>query len=146
MSVGRQAGYAPGRMNPFAGSWAANLEKSRRHANHQFAGATMTFDVKDECVSMAYSGVNAAGREESSSLDFYPDGTEHAVSPQAPGVVMVSNWAGTHRLETEARKGDAVLGRGSYEVSADGRVLTATLQGVDASGAAFEQVIVFDRQ
>ncbi len=133
-------------MNPFTGSWAANLEKSRRHANHQFASATMTFDVTDEAVSMAYTGVNAAGKEESSTIAFYPDGKEHPVSPQAPGVMMVSSWAGTHRLDTEARKGDATLGRGSYEVSSDGRVLTATLSGIDASGAAFEQVIVFDRQ
>lgn len=132
-------------MYPLTGSWAANLEKSRRHLNHQFASATMTFDVTDEAVSMAYSGVNAAGKEESSALEFYPDGKEHPVSPQAPGVMMICNWAGTHRLDTEARKGDSILGRGSYEVSADGGVLTATLSGIDASGAAFEQVIVFDR-
>lgn len=133
-------------MNPFTGSWTANLDKSQRHANHQFASATMTFDVTDESVSMAYGGVNAAGKVESSALVFYPDGLEHPVSPQAPGVMMVCNWEGTHRLNTEARKGDAVLGRGSYEVSSDGRILTATMSGVDASGAAFEQVIVFDRQ
>jgi len=133
-------------MNPFTGPWTANLEKSRRHANHQFASATMTFDVADEMVSMTYTGVNAAGKEESSALVFYPDGKEHPVSPQATGVMMLCNWAGTHRLDTEARKGDAILGRGSYEVSSDGRALTATLSGIDASGAAFEQVIVFDRQ
>ena len=133
-------------MNPLAGTWNANLEKSRRHANHQFASATMTFEVTPAQVAMSYSGVNAAGKQESSALMFYPDGKEHEISPQAPGVMMICNWAGTHRLETEARKGDTVLGRGSYEVSADGQVLTATVSGVDASGAAFEQVIVFDRQ
>ena len=133
-------------MNPFTGSWAANLEKSRRHENHQFASATMTFEVTDDAVSMAYTGVNAAGKVESSALVFHPDGKEHPISPQAPGVMMVSTWEGTHRLNTEARKGDAVLGRGSYEVSADHEVLTATMAGIDASGAAFEQVIVFERQ
>jgi|SRR5688572_7756655 len=133
-------------MNPFTGSWTANLEKSRRHANHQFASATMAFDVTPEIVSMTYSGVNAAGKQESSALEFHPDGKEHPVSPQAPDVMMVCNWAGTHRLDTEARKGDAILGRGSYEVSSNGLVLTATVYGTDASGKEFEQVIVFDRQ
>jgi hypothetical protein len=90
--------------------------------------------------------MNPSGKEQSSALVFYPDGKEHPVSPQAPGVMMVSTWEGTHRLNTEARKGDTVLGRGSYEVSADGCVLTATLSGIDASGKEFEQVIVFDRQ
>ncbi len=106
----------------------------------------MTFDVTETAVAMKYSGVNAGGNEESSALDFYPDGKEHPVSPQAPGVMMVCHWEGAHRLNTEARNGDVVLGRGSYEVSADGRVLTAALSGVDASGTAFEQVIVFDRR
>ena len=133
-------------MNPLTGSWAANLEKSRRHDNHQFASATMTFDVTDDVVSMSYSGVNAAGKWESSALEFHPDGAEHPVSPQAPGVMMVCNWAGTHRLDTEARKDGTVLGRGSYEVSGDGQVMTATMAGIDASGTAFEQVIVFERQ
>jgi hypothetical protein len=32
-------------MNPFLGTWVANLEKSRRHANHQFQSATLTFEV-----------------------------------------------------------------------------------------------------
>ena len=133
-------------MNPLVGSWNANLEKSQRHAYHQFASATMTFEGTSELVSMSYSGVNAAGKQESSSMTFHPDGKEHELSPHAPGVMVVSNWAGPHRLETEARKGDTILGRGSYEVSADGRVLTATVSGVDAGGAAFEQVIVFDRK
>jgi hypothetical protein len=31
-------------------------------------------------------------------------------------------------------------------VSPDGKTLTAKLKGIDASGAEFEQVIVFDRE
>jgi hypothetical protein len=38
--------------------------------------------------------------------------------------VVLSQWVGTHRIDTQASKGDRVLGRGSYEVSSDGSVLT----------------------
>jgi hypothetical protein len=38
------------------------------------------------------------------------------------------------------------VGLAKYEVSADGKTLTATVKGVDASGRDFEQVIIFDRQ
>jgi hypothetical protein len=132
-------------MDPFTGQWTANLSKSRRHANHQFASATMNFEVRGNVVSLAYAGVNAAGKQESSRMVLHADGLEHPLS-EVPGVVVLSQWVGTHRIDTQASKGDRVLGRGSYEVSSDGSVLTATMSGIDASGASFEQVIVFDRQ
>ena len=39
-----------------------------------------------------------------------------------------------------------MIGRATYEVSEDNRMLTATVSGVDASGKVFDQVIVFDRE
>ena len=60
--------------------------------------------------------------------------------------MVVSQWVSTHRIDTQARKGDNVLGQGTYKVSSDGSLLTATVSGIDASGTSFEQVIVFDRQ
>jgi hypothetical protein len=43
------------------------------------------------------------------------------------------------------KKDGAVVGYGTYAVSDDGQVMTATVRGIDAQGAPFEQVIVFDR-
>jgi hypothetical protein len=60
--------------------------------------------------------------------------------------MILSAWVGTHRIDTQARKDGNLLGRGSYEVSGDATVLTATVSGVDGSGSSFEQVIVFDRR
>jgi hypothetical protein len=105
----------------------------------------MNFEVTGETVSLSYAGINAAGKQESSRIVLHADGLEHPLS-EAPGVVVLSQWLGTHRIETQARKDGNVLGRGSYEVSSDGRVLTATVSGIDASGTSFEQVVVFDRQ
>lgn len=132
-------------MNPFTGTWIANIEKSRRHANHQFQSATLTFDVSGDRVTLMHAGVNMAGKHETGTTVLQADGQEHAASPQAPGVMVVTRWVGAHTLETEARKDRRVLGGGSYAVSVDGKTLTATVAGVDAAGKAFEQVIVFER-
>ena len=132
-------------MNPFSGAWVANIEKSRRHANHQFQSATLSFEVSGDVVSLTHAGVNMAGKQESGTTVLQPDGQAHPVSPQAPGVVVVTKWVGTHVLESEARKDERVVGRGSYAVSEDGQTLTATVAGTDAAGRQFEQVIVFDR-
>jgi len=132
-------------MNPFVGTWIANIEKSRRHANHQFHSATLTFEMVGDAVSMTHAGVNMSGKHESVTMVYTPNGQEHAVSPQAPGVVAVTRWIGTHILESEAKKDGRSLGKGTYAVSEDGRTLTATVAGTDAAGAPFDQVIVFDR-
>ena len=133
-------------MNPFSGTWVANIEKSQRHANHQFKSATLSFELTGDDVSMTHAGINMSGKHESGTTVLHPDGVERPVSPQAPGVVALARWVGTHVLEMEARKDGRVAGKGTYEVSEDGRTLTATVAGTDAAGKAFEQVIVFDRE
>jgi hypothetical protein len=50
-------------MNPFVGTWNASIEKSRRHANHQFQSATLTFAVTGDSVSMTHAGVNMSGQQ-----------------------------------------------------------------------------------
>jgi len=133
-------------MNPFSGTWVANIAKSTRHHNHQFQSATLRFDVSGDEIALTQSGVNMSGKAESSTLKFQADGEERPVSPQAPGIMVVTRWLGTHGLETIGKRGDETIGRGTYEVSADGRTLTAKVYGVDAQGGMFEQEIVFDRE
>jgi len=132
-------------MNPFLGIWVANLEKSRRHANHQFQSATLTFEVSGDAVSLTHAGVNMAGKSESGTTVLHADGIERAVSPQAPGVVAITKWVGTHVLATEARKDGRAVGNATYAVSDDGKSLTTTVAGIDAAGKVFDHVIVFDR-
>ena len=128
-----------------AGTWKANISKSQRHPNHMFQSATLTFEVSDDIVSLTYTGVNMTGNQETGTTKFNPDGKEHPID-QAPGVMTVSKWVGSHILETVARKDGKVIGQSTYELSSDGRTLTAKMKGTDASGAEFEQVIVFDRK
>ena len=131
-------------MSPLVGIWVANIEKSSRHANHQFQSATLTVAITGDVVSLHHAGVNMSGKEESGTTELLADGEAHPVS-QAPGVTVVTKWAGPHSLETTAWKDGQSAGRGLYAVSADGSTLTATVGGTDAAGKAFEQVIVFDR-
>jgi hypothetical protein len=49
---------------------------------------------------------------------------------------MVSaRWRDANVLETVAKKDGKVVGDGTYEVSGDGRTLTATVAGIDGAGA-----------
>jgi hypothetical protein len=131
--------------HPFAGVWNANLEKSQRHENHQFKSAKLQFEVSGDVVMLTYSGINMSGKQEASTRKIQPDGKERPIA-EAPDMVEIAKWVGSNRLEIVAKKDGKVAGQSSYEVSSDGKTLTATVKGMDAKGRPFEQVIVFDRE
>lgn len=131
-------------MHPLAGTWIANIAKSRRHENHRFASATMHFAIAHDEVRLSYEGVNASGKVERSEQVLQADGLPHD-HPLAPGIVVTSSL-GPRGFTSIATKDGATMGRGSYDVSEDGNTMTATVTGIDGSGNAFEQVIVFDRR
>jgi hypothetical protein len=133
------------RTSRLAGTWKANLAKSQRDPNHQFQSLTLHFEVSGDAVSLAYSGVNMSGEEESGAQRMHPDGKQYRVA-EAPGVAVITKWLGPDVLETVAKKDGKVVGQGTYEVSGDGRTLTARIKGIDASGGSFEQVVVLERQ
>jgi hypothetical protein len=128
-----------------SGKWKADIAKSQLHPNHQFKSLSMHFVISEATVRLTFNGVNMSGQEESGSTEFHPDGKDYPVA-QAPDIVQTSRWIGSNSLETVARRDGKVIGEGSYEVSADGKTLTARVKGIDASGSLFEQVIVFDRE
>ena len=130
-------------MHSLIGTWIANIAKSSRHENHRFASATMHFAIGDDEVRLSYEGVNALGKMERSEQVLQADGVPHP-HPLAPGI-DVTSLLGPRGFESIASKDGATLGRGSYDVSDDGSTMTATVTGIDGSGKAFEQVIVFDR-
>ncbi len=129
----------------FAGKWIANLSKSQQHENHRFKSAEIRFEISEEVVRIIYTGVNMSGKDESGTSEVRPDGKEYPVK-EAPGFVQTAQWQGSHILKLSAKKDGNVVGESRYEVSADGKSLTATVKSVDASGRPFDQVIVFDRQ
>jgi hypothetical protein len=129
----------------YVGKWKANLSKSQRDPNHQFQSLALRCEISDDALWLSFTGINMSGKEESVMLKLHPDGKERPVA-EAPGIVEVSRWVGSHTLESVAKKDGKVIGESRYEVSSDGKTLTSKVKGTDAKGRQFEQVIVFDRE
>lgn len=129
----------------FAGTWKANVAKSQRDPNHQFESLRLRFEFLEDVVLLTYTGVNAAGKEEGGTRKLYPDGKDHAVAG-ADGFVEVTRWLGPRLLESVGMKDGKVVGQSTYEVSSNGKILTAKVKSIDARGRRFEQAIIFDRE
>lgn len=127
--------------SPLVGTWTANLAKSTLHPDFTIQAATLEFSVTADTVTASSRLVMASGEQRTASETFRTDGTE-VPGTLSPGVTLIAKWLSPHVLETRARKGGQEIGVVTYEVSADGGILTST-----SSGPAMpEQTIVFERQ
>ena len=120
--------------SPFAGTWVVNLPKSMKHPDNAFQRATMHFDVDGNRITITDVVIDAAGDEVRTTNTIHADGVEY---PQAYGYAMTSKWRDPRAIDWEATKNGQLEGRGSYEVSPDGKTLTLT---------AADRVFVFDRR
>jgi hypothetical protein len=126
---------------PLAGLWAADLSQSKLHANSPLREATLQFAVSDDAVTITDRARTASGEEiGTGTTTFRTDGEPHAHDALLPGLTLTATWR-THLLETVVRRKNGEVDRVTYEVSADGALLTTR-----TSGRLGEQVILFRRQ
>ena len=117
-----------------AGTWVANLSKSMRHPDNPFQRATLHLEVDGNTITITDVVVDEAGAEVRTTNTIRADGVE---CPAPHGYALTSRWRTPRAIEWEATKNGQLEGRGSYEVSPDGKTLTLT---------ASDRVFVFDRR
>ena len=130
------------------GTWKLNPDKSEFDANHRPSEGTMVLEVTPEGhYVLTAEGMTEKGekcRERPTKLN--PDGKEHPV-PEFPGLISIVTRPDLNTLAAEVRREDgAVAGGGTYVVSPDGNLLTATNFGYDTQLRQFKQKTVWDRQ
>jgi hypothetical protein len=131
-------------MHPLAGLWTANRSTARPGLNPPFHSATLRVEISGDTVRLSDQGVNASGQHDE-QLQIVKGNGQASPVPGAPGLVAVGTL-GPRGLESVATQGGAVMSRHTYDVSDDGRTMTATVSGLDANGRLFHQVTLFDRR
>jgi hypothetical protein len=124
--------------SPFAGSWSADLSQSRLDPKMPIKGADITISVTGNVITHVSSVVMPSGKTIQERETLRADGTETAATDQ--GVVHVANWVGSHVLALITKKGNQNLALITYQVSTDGRTLTARTSGL------VEQMVIFKRR
>jgi hypothetical protein len=128
----------------FDGIWIANKEMSDLDPNHRFQQATMRLRRTDDGYDLRAEGIGPDGQPCVDAVTFVLDGAPHPVSAM-PGATMTATLTHAHRIEMQGKHEDRVIGQASYEVSTDGKTLTAETWGTDTKGRAFKTRVVFER-
>jgi hypothetical protein len=122
-------------LSPFAGTWMANVARSRQHPLNPFRSATMHFDVRGDDITITDVVEDETGRAERGENTIRADGIEH-YSPRGNGYSLIAAWRGPFVLETLGKQEGKVIGQGRYEVADDGMRMTIS---------GDQQLIVLDR-
>ncbi len=124
--------------SPLAGSWSADLSRSRLDPKMPFKGIDITIGVTGNAVTVASSLVMPNGAKLQERETFRADGTETAAT-QYKGVTHVANWIGPQVFALITKKESEIVALITYQVSSDGQTLTARTSG------PIDQTIVFKR-
>ena len=108
--------------NPLAGGWIANVAESKRHPTNQFRSGRIHFTPRGDTVDIVDEFVDESGKAVRGRNTLEADGVERATGN---GYAITASLV-ARGLEFVARKDGAVIGGGTYAVSADGRTLTIT--------------------
>ena len=134
--------------DPFVGTWKLNADSSMFDANHRPTEAIMRWRLEaDGGYLMEAEGINEKGESVSERPQrLVPDGNAYPVS-DFPGLRTVTTRPQPNTLRAEVRREDgSVAGSGSYVVSDDGTLMTATTAGFDTQLRQFETRTVWNRQ
>jgi hypothetical protein len=130
------------------GTWKLNPDRSEFDPNHRPAEGTMVLELTPEGhYALTAEGVTEKGEKcTERPTKLIPDGKEHPV-PDFPGLISIVTRPDLNTLAAEVRREDgSVVGGGTYVVSPDGNLLTATNFGYDTQLRQFKQKTVWDRQ
>jgi hypothetical protein len=123
----------PPAVNPFVGTWRANLERSTQHPANAFQRATLEFSVDGDTVTIGHDAVGEQGRLDRGVNTLKVDGVEQPFDFGRRGTVRLVN---PRRIELKTTFAGLEARLAEYEVSVDGTTLTVTTP---------QQHLVFDR-
>jgi len=138
--------------NPFAGTWALDVEKSKIDTSPLPKSESRIYGTNVEgALTIVVEGVAADGALYAYGATGDINGRSYPVVGRDVGARILGDVISWSRIDpatvdmTIKKKGE-VINTTRHSVSADGRMLTVTENGVDENDKPVHSVLVYDRQ
>jgi hypothetical protein len=133
--------------NYLVGTWKLNLEKSKFNPGPAPKSNTATYEAVGEATKVTTEGVDAEGKPTKSVFGPYLlDGKPSPVTGVPAFNESTFKKVNETTVEFTRLKDGKPVQTGTRVVSADGKTLTFTTTGVNASGQQYNNVAVFEKQ
>ena len=137
---------AAGAADPVVGTWVLNVAKSKFSPGPAPKSQTRTYAATADGLDLTVAGTNADGSAVSQKSSFKYDGKDYAMSGAVDFDTLSLTRVDDLTVESVQKKAGKAVGKTTRTVSKDGKVLTLASKGTGASGAAYDNVMVFDRK
>ncbi len=131
--------------DPIVGTWKLNVAKSKFMHGSELTAGTRTYTVKGGLYTLEQKLTGADGKEKSNRVQ-YRDGQEEKQSNTGPIDTTLGRKIDANTWDFDLKKDGKVVGNVHRVVSSDGKTLTVRNTGMQLSGVAGEETLVFDRQ
>jgi hypothetical protein len=128
------------------GTWTLNLAKSTFSPGPAPKSMTRKYTQSAEGISVSLSGVAADGSAISQHSTFKYDGKDYAYAGSPIFDSLSLERVDANTVKAIQKRGGKPVGTTVRTVSADGKVLTLVTKGTTATGVAYDDTTVFDKQ
>jgi hypothetical protein len=130
------------------GIWTLNVAKSKYDPGPPPKSMTVTYEAVGQGLKVSVKGTEADGRPIVMSYIANYDGKDYPVTIAGATAydTVTLKQIDASTVEATRKKGGQVVLTFARVVSADGRMLTMTVNGTDNEGQRFNDVAVFERQ
>lgn len=132
--------------DPVVGTWKLDTASSRFSPGPAPKSQTRTYSQTAQGTAMTFTGAAADGSPTSGKSTFKYDGKDYAITGSADYDTLTLKRLNGTTVRAELKKGGKAVGTTIRSLSKHGKVLTLSSKGKDAKGAAFDNVMVFDKQ
>jgi hypothetical protein len=129
----------------FMGTWKLNESKSKISAGSQ-KNTNVVYEATGDNVKVSSDGIGGDGSPTHIEWTGKLDGKDYPVTGDPSADMRSYKKLNDHTLELTSKKAGNVTVTGRITVSADGKTRTVNTNGTDASGKAFHNTAVFDKQ
>ena len=130
--------------DPFIGTWKLNLEKSKFDPGPPLKSETRIHKPGEAHIQR----VNGDGTTQAYDYKIKYDGKDYPITGQGPNGAdaLAAKSIDPNTVQATLKKSGKVLFTNRAVVSKNGKVMTFTAKGVNASGKPFNNVQVYDKQ
>ena len=139
-----QLGFA--QSSPLIGTWKLNLDKSKFSPGPPPRSSTGTFTQDGQNIRATNQTIDAQGNPVTTVFMHIYDGQPHPTTGSPDVDASAYTRVDANTIIYTRLKAGKLIAIGTFVMSQDGKTLTFTLTGTDASGRLGTNVAVYDKQ
>jgi hypothetical protein len=132
--------------DPVIGTWTLNVAKSTFTPGPAFKSGTVTFKAAGQSLHVVADIVDGAGAKSHADYTAAYDGKDHPIKGLDTVDTVTLKKIDANTSERTDKKAGKVVQTYLRKVADDGKTMTVTQKGTDATGKPFTNVMLFEKK